>query len=91
MRAVVQRVSHASVTVGGEVVGRIESGLLVLLGVAEGDTVVDGPCRTLARELQDGQKVSGPKKDEKGEWLFPSKAATEVAAAKDASTRAVFR
>jgi D-tyrosyl-tRNA(Tyr) deacylase len=38
MRAVVQRVSRASVTVGGEVVGRIERGLLVLLGVAPDDT-----------------------------------------------------
>ena len=37
MRAVVQRVSRASVTVGGEVVGRIGAGFLVLLGVEEGD------------------------------------------------------
>ena len=41
MRAVVQRVSRASVTVAGQVVGRIEKGLLVLLGVAEGDTEPD--------------------------------------------------
>jgi D-tyrosyl-tRNA(Tyr) deacylase len=41
VRAVVQRVSRASVTVGGEIVGRIEKGLLVLLGVAEGDTQDD--------------------------------------------------
>ncbi|MDY0020426.1 MAG: D-aminoacyl-tRNA deacylase, partial [Anaerolineae bacterium] len=32
MRAVVQRVSRASVTVAGEVVGAIKEGLLVLLG-----------------------------------------------------------
>ncbi len=38
MRAVVQRVSEASVTVGDEVVGAIERGVLVLLGVREGDT-----------------------------------------------------
>lgn len=38
MRAVVQRVSRASVTVEGEVVGRIEAGLLVLLGVTHSDT-----------------------------------------------------
>ena len=37
MRAVLQRVSRASVTVDGEVVGAIDRGLLVLLGVAEGD------------------------------------------------------
>jgi D-tyrosyl-tRNA(Tyr) deacylase len=38
MRAVIQRVSRASVTVGGEVVGRIDRGLLVLLGVTHSDT-----------------------------------------------------
>ena len=37
MRAVVQRVASASVTAGGDVVGRIERGLLVLLGVHEDD------------------------------------------------------
>jgi len=41
MRAVVQRVSRASVTVAGEVSGRIDRGFLVLLGVAEGDTIED--------------------------------------------------
>jgi len=33
----------------------------VLSGIAEGDTVVDGPYRTLARELQEGQKVKPQK------------------------------
>ena len=37
MRAVVQRVSRGSVTVAGEVTGRIGKGLLVLLGVEEDD------------------------------------------------------
>lgn len=42
MRAVVQRVSRASVTVDGEPVGRIERpGLLVLLGVTHTDTAED--------------------------------------------------
>ena len=41
MRAVVQRVSEASVSVAGENVGRIGSGLLVLLGVGQGDTDED--------------------------------------------------
>ncbi|HOF08369.1 MAG TPA: D-aminoacyl-tRNA deacylase [Opitutaceae bacterium] len=42
MRAVVQRVSSASVSIEGAVVGSIGPGLLVLLGVAEGDTPADG-------------------------------------------------
>ncbi|MCI0353780.1 MAG: D-aminoacyl-tRNA deacylase, partial [Acidobacteria bacterium] len=41
MRAVVQRVKRASVTVNGEVVGRIEKGLLVLVGVGCDDTEAD--------------------------------------------------
>lgn len=41
MIAVVQRVSRASVRVGGDTVGAIDSGLLVLLGVALGDTEAD--------------------------------------------------
>ena len=41
MRAVVQRVSRAKVTVEGEITGEIERGFLVLLGVAEGDTQED--------------------------------------------------
>ena len=38
MRAVIQRVSHAKVTVNGEITGEIGRGLLVLLGVGAGDT-----------------------------------------------------
>lgn len=41
MRAVVQRVSRAQVTVEGQVVGQIDRGLMVLLGVAEDDTQND--------------------------------------------------
>ncbi len=37
MRAIVQRVLEASVSVDGEIVGRIGPGLLVLLGVGRGD------------------------------------------------------
>lgn len=38
MRLVIQRVQHASVTVDGEVVGKIGKGYLVLLGVGREDT-----------------------------------------------------
>jgi D-tyrosyl-tRNA(Tyr) deacylase len=41
MRAVLQRVKEASVTVDGQVVGAIGPGLLVLLGVGKGDTEAD--------------------------------------------------
>jgi len=41
VRAVVQRVTRASVSVEGRVVGQIGPGLLVLLGVASGDTEKD--------------------------------------------------
>lgn len=37
MRAVVQRVSRSKVTVGGELIGEIGRGVLVLLGVTHGD------------------------------------------------------
>jgi len=38
MRAVIQRVKESSVSVDGEIVGKIGRGLNVLLGVAQGDT-----------------------------------------------------
>ncbi len=41
MRAVVQRVRSSSVTVAGEVVGKIEHGFLVLLGITTDDTQDD--------------------------------------------------
>jgi D-tyrosyl-tRNA(Tyr) deacylase len=49
MRSVVQVVQHASVTVDGEVVGKIGKGFLVLLGVSEEDTeaVADKLCKKI--------------------------------------------
>ncbi len=41
MKALLQRVTGASVSVAGEVVGRIGRGLVVFVGVANGDTVRD--------------------------------------------------
>lgn len=41
MRAVVQRVKHSQVTVEEEIVGKIQSGLMVLLGVEDGDDSKD--------------------------------------------------
>jgi len=39
MKAVIQRVKKASVSVDGKVVGRINTGLMVLLGIHENDTI----------------------------------------------------
>lgn len=41
MKAVIQRVSECKVTVGGETVGSIADGFLILLGVENGDTEKD--------------------------------------------------
>lgn len=41
MRAVVQRVKESSVSVNNEIIGHIDKGLLVLLGVEKGDTPAD--------------------------------------------------
>jgi len=41
VRALVQRVSHASVTINREVCGQIETGLLVFLGIEESDDPTD--------------------------------------------------
>lgn len=41
MRLVIQRVSHASVAVENEIIGQIEKGLLVLLGIEQADSEED--------------------------------------------------
>lgn len=61
MRAVVQRVDRASVSVDGEVTGSVQKGLMVLLGVAEGDTskdlayIVDKVCGLRIFEDDEGK------------------------------------
>ena len=49
MKAVIQRVTYASVVVDGETVGSIGVGLMVLLGAARGDTEED--VRWIARKM----------------------------------------
>lgn len=41
MRAVIQRVSRASVTVEAKIISKIENGLLILLGIEDADTTED--------------------------------------------------
>jgi D-tyrosyl-tRNA(Tyr) deacylase len=77
MRACVQRVSQAQVTVADEVVGRIERGLLVLLGVAAGDEEDD--ARQLADKIvalrvfdDEAGKMNRALADVKGDMLVVS-------------------
>lgn len=49
MKAVLQRVTQAAVTIEGKAVARIQSGLLVLLGIEEADTTED--CTWLAAKI----------------------------------------
>jgi len=49
MKALLQRVSRASVSVAGEVVGEINKGVVVFLGVADGDSEKD--AQYLARKI----------------------------------------
>ena len=50
MKAVIQRVAHASVVVDDKTVGSCERGYLILLGVAQGDTEIDAEllCKKIA-------------------------------------------
>lgn len=77
MRVVIQRVSRASVTVENRVVGRIGPGIVVLLGVARGDT--EQQAEWLAEKLvglrmfeDDGGKMNLSVQDIGGELLVVS-------------------
>ena len=69
MRAVVQRVTQASVTVDGELLGRIGKGFLILLGVAE--KMADKICRLRIFEDENG-KTNLSLEDVEGELLVVS-------------------
>jgi D-tyrosyl-tRNA(Tyr) deacylase len=58
VRALLQRVSQARVRVDGEIVGAIESGLLILLGVRRGDA--DADARRLAEKCAHLRAFAGP-------------------------------
>lgn len=77
MRAVVQRVSRARVSVDGEVTGEIGRGLLVLLGVATGDKEQDADYLVdkvvNLRVFEDGEdKMNLSLADAEGEMLVVS-------------------
>lgn len=77
MKLVIQRVRKAAVSVGGEVVGSCGKGLMMLLGVAEGDTEND--AQLLARKVlglrifsDENDKMNLSLKDIDGEALIVS-------------------
>ena len=77
MRAVVQRVTRANVTVDGDVVGAIEKGLVVLLGVARDDAEADADylaAKIVALRIFDDEegKMNCSLKDVEGSALIIS-------------------
>ncbi len=77
MKCVIQRVLSSSVSVDGNIVGEIQKGFLILLGVAEGDTEADAEKLakkiSLMRVFEDGEgKMNLSVKDIDGEILVVS-------------------
>lgn len=77
MRAVIQRVSRASVSIEGEVVGKIGSGYLILLGVGHEDTRAEADklwAKTFALRMNDDEdgKTNLSLADVNGEVLVVS-------------------
>ena len=77
MKAVIQRVKHASVAVDGETVGSCGEGYMILLGVAQGDTETD--AELLAKKIvnlrifeDENGKMNRSIKDIDGEMLVIS-------------------
>ena len=77
MKALLQRVNKASVSVAGEIVGRISGGLVVFVGVAGGDTEKDAQYlveKTVNMRIfaDEGGKFNLSALDVKGELLLIS-------------------
>ena len=77
MRALVQRVSEASVSIDGKSVGEIGHGLVILLGITDSDTAKDAEvlakkCANLRIFEDDNEKMNLSLLDAKGEALIIS-------------------
>lgn len=77
MKALIQRVKRASVTIGGELYSKIDKGLLVFLGVEKEDTVEN--CEKLSQKVlnlrifeDENDKMNLSVNDVKGEILVVS-------------------
>ena len=87
MRAIIQRVSKASVTIGGEVTAQIGHGLLILLGVTHDDTLQTAEylakkCAELRIFTDDQDKMNLAVMDLGGELLVVSNFTLYAACAK---------
>ncbi|XP_051176141.1 D-aminoacyl-tRNA deacylase 1 [Leptopilina boulardi] len=75
MKAIIQRVSKASVSVNGEIISSIENGLCVLIGIKRDDTlndmeyIVKKILNTKVFESDDGKKWAASVKEKKYEIL----------------------
>ncbi|MCK4232829.1 D-tyrosyl-tRNA(Tyr) deacylase [candidate division WOR-3 bacterium] len=77
MRAVIQRVSSASVSTSGKIIGSIEKGIVILLGIAQGDSekqsdILSEKCSTLRIFEDENGKLNLSLKDIEGEALVIS-------------------
>lgn len=77
MRAVIQRVFNASVSVSGQKVSQINRGFLILLGIKEGDSEKDadyiaGKCAALRIFEDENGKMNIPPSDVDGDFLVVS-------------------
>lgn len=77
MKIVIQRVTHASVTVDNQICGKIGNGFLVLLGIGKDDT--EAECERLAKKMtglrifsDENDKTNLSLKDVNGELLIIS-------------------
>ncbi len=77
MRALIQRVKHASVTINSQITGKINNGLLIFLGVGEDDTerqvqYLVEKCTGLRIFTDEQDKMNLSVKDIKGDILIVS-------------------
>ena len=68
MKALIQRVSKASVSVNKDIVGAIDQGLLVFLGISQHDT--DKECEKIVRKILNLRVFPGPKGNYRNQWKF---------------------
>ena len=59
MKALIQRVSQASVSINDDIVGSIDKGLLIFVGISQNDT--DKECEKIVKKILNLRVFPGPK------------------------------